>query len=130
MSRDIRKIVSGSDSRVQGLLGVTTVHEEVEAFGELGADPASGGRDALASTDQQVRQQGGPLAARLASAVSLPVKTQQVSAACLSSTGKADLARRTCVTSTWSSSKRKKQSQTFFSNLQIEDKVFNKIKFL
>lgn len=105
MSREVRKIVviqtarpacvsqslakficgceaaSGSDSRVQGLLGVTAVHEEVEAFGELGADPASGGRDALASPDQQVGEQGGPLAARLASAVSLPVKTQQVSAA-------------------------------------------------
>lgn len=69
---------SRSDSGVQGLLRVTTVHDEVEAFGELGADPASGGRDALPSTDQQVGEQGGPLAARLASFVSLTVKTQKV----------------------------------------------------
>lgn len=42
----------GSDSGVQSLLGVTTVHDEVETFRELRADPASGGRDALPSTDQ------------------------------------------------------------------------------
>lgn len=73
-----RRTALGSDGGVQGLLGVTAVHDEVEAFGELGADPASGGRDALPSTDQQVGEQGGPLAARLARFVSLKLKTQPV----------------------------------------------------
>lgn len=48
---------------VQSLLRVAAVHDEEEAFGELRADPPSRGRDAFPSADQEVREQGGLLAA-------------------------------------------------------------------
>ena len=59
------------DSGVQCLLRVAGAHHEEEAFGKLWADPPSRGGHAFASADQEVRQQGDPLAVGLAQTVSL-----------------------------------------------------------